>query len=267
MKKRKLTKLNNRGAALVIAIIVVAFISILTTILLYLAVMNYQMKSTDYNTKVSFYGAETPLEELRTLIVIDVGVAAEKAYYDVLQEYGNYSTVERKDKYRELFFGEFEKIWKGRVYDETSTTWKWKDGMKDSFNLISTNSASYHIINDNEWSNTDKCGDDTCDKAYHIVLSDIADNARLVSDSEPVEVNGIATTKYFMDLKGIRVIYTENNFTSIIETTYNISVPPVDFSVEQCVDAWSTEDADKKRDERISILYEGCVVYKDWTKK
>ena len=65
MKRFKLKKLNNDGAALILAILIVMFVTILTTLLLYVSVINYEMKTTDYSTKVSFYGAEEPLEELK----------------------------------------------------------------------------------------------------------------------------------------------------------------------------------------------------------
>ena len=68
IKNRNITrnKLNNKGSALVTVVIVIAFITILATLILYLSVMNFQMKANDYRTKESFYGAEIPLEEIKS---------------------------------------------------------------------------------------------------------------------------------------------------------------------------------------------------------
>ncbi|MDE6518408.1 MAG: hypothetical protein K2L18_11285, partial [Acetatifactor sp.] len=66
------SKLNNDGSAIVTVLVVVAFITILATIMLYVSGMNFQMKVADYRTKESFYQAETPVEELRAQLVKDV---------------------------------------------------------------------------------------------------------------------------------------------------------------------------------------------------
>lgn len=264
MMRVKLAKLNDRGSALVIAIVVIAFISILTTILLYLAGMNYQMKATDYNTKVSFYGAEVPMEELRTLMVLDVAEASEKAYYEVMQSYGNYTAAERKNLYQTKFFQEINAIWDDRTGhdpDVADSTWDWVGAMNSSLALVSTDSSVYHVTSG--WSNVDRCGVEACTKAYHIVLDDTDDSERLKEGTETID----GVSNRYIDLKGIQVIYTENNFTSIIETTYNITAPPIDFSIDQYVDTWAAEDYTNNRHKRIGVLYEGCVVYKDWTKK
>lgn len=265
MKKIKTAKLNDRGAALVIAIVVVAFISILTTILLYLATMNFQMKATDYNTKVSFYGAETPLEELRSLLVMDVCSATDKAYAQVIQNYGNYTAAEREAVFQDIFLKEFQDIWKTRANYNAGEAdkWKWESGINTGLGLVSTNTSSYHVINDTVWSNSSKCGESTCTKPYHIILDSTTDDERLKKVTETVD----GKTKVSWDLKGIQVIYTENNFTSIIKTTYNISVPPIDLSVEKFVDTWEADDKTKNRQRRTEVLFEGCVVYKDWTKQ
>lgn len=62
-EKKSYGKLNNDGAALVTVIVVITFISILATVILYSSGMNFAMKTTDIKTKVSFYDAETAMEQ------------------------------------------------------------------------------------------------------------------------------------------------------------------------------------------------------------
>lgn len=62
--RTKKRKRNNAGSAIVTVLVVVTFITILATVLLYISGMNFQMKVTDYRTKESFYQAEVLAEEL-----------------------------------------------------------------------------------------------------------------------------------------------------------------------------------------------------------
>ena len=59
-------KKDNRGAALITVVIVLLFISILCTLILYVSAVNYRMKKADYLAKVSFYSSEIPLENMES---------------------------------------------------------------------------------------------------------------------------------------------------------------------------------------------------------
>lgn len=90
---REFNKFKNKGSAIVTVIVVVSFISIMGTILLYVAGINYQMKVSDYMTKETFYGAEEVVELLRTQMIIDLNTASEKAFDDVICDYSYYSDL------------------------------------------------------------------------------------------------------------------------------------------------------------------------------
>lgn len=70
---------KNRGSSLTTVIIVVAFMSILATISLYISGANIKMKLADYSTKKTFYYAEEVVELFETTIVKDVSNAADQA--------------------------------------------------------------------------------------------------------------------------------------------------------------------------------------------
>ena len=62
-EKRKLHKrMNDRGSAIVVVIIAMAFIGILASVLMYMSLFNYQMKVNNLKAKDNFYSAETVLD-------------------------------------------------------------------------------------------------------------------------------------------------------------------------------------------------------------
>lgn len=108
-------KQNNAGSAIVTVLVVVAFMTILATIMLYISGINFQMKATDFRTKESFYQAETPVEELRAQLVKDVEIAFAKAYTATVSEYsGMGDAATRESNFRQHFCEEMDAIWKNR---------------------------------------------------------------------------------------------------------------------------------------------------------
>ena len=67
---KKYIKEYNKGSTLVTVVVVVAFMSILATIILYLAGENYKTKAIDQKTKDSFYDAEVVVEQIKTQLAI-----------------------------------------------------------------------------------------------------------------------------------------------------------------------------------------------------
>ena len=78
---------KNQGFSLITVILAVSFIGILSMLMLYLAVSNFFMKTTDLKGKNSFYTAERALEEIKTGLQQDIGDAMSKAYIHVLETY------------------------------------------------------------------------------------------------------------------------------------------------------------------------------------
>ncbi len=96
-------KMNNSGAALVTVIIVIAFISVIVTIMLYTSGVNYYMKSTDKETKDSFYEAETAMENIRGELMLQAKTAYQAASRAVMAEYINKTETEREEIYHKAF--------------------------------------------------------------------------------------------------------------------------------------------------------------------
>ena len=257
MKKEKfrLKKLNNKGSALVVVIIVIAFITVLATLILYLSVMNYHMKANDYRTKASFYGAEVPLEELRVQMVLDFSQACEKSYKSVFEQYGiliDGTGTARKAEFVGGIMEELDAIWTTRAAGgyQTAVSTMLKDNSTDQ----------YHVITGNK--DTLDCTDPDCACSYHIILVDMEETTPgsgvLIPRLELDETTGKAV------FHNIKSVYTKDGFTSVVYTDFCFLIPETDWSVEEAEDHW---DEGPQTTERTTIDYKKCVVYLNWTKQ
>ena len=78
---------DNKGSAMVVVIIAMAFIGILASVLMYMSLLNYQMKVNNLKAKDNFYSAETVLDEIRTAMGERVSASVGSAYELVLKNY------------------------------------------------------------------------------------------------------------------------------------------------------------------------------------
>jgi len=76
---RKIKK-NNKGSALIVCIIILLFVSILATVILYMAGSNYRMKKNDLYSRMAFYSAEMPLDRMQSNLIIPVSAALNDSY-------------------------------------------------------------------------------------------------------------------------------------------------------------------------------------------
>jgi len=119
--KRAMHKLNreqnNRGAALISVIIVMAVITILGFLALSVSYDTYRMKQVEKNASENFYGAEKALEEISAGLQGIVSECYEGAYTDVMIKYAAYDTaLEMQMDYNKAVIGKLlEKL---RVSEE-----------------------------------------------------------------------------------------------------------------------------------------------------
>lgn len=110
--KKRLLKLNNKGSAIVTVLIVIIFVSILATTILYLAGRNARMKATDRQTKESFYETERTMEEIKAGLVRIASLAYEDAYKRVISEYALNNANSRSAVFNEAFTESFVNRWR-----------------------------------------------------------------------------------------------------------------------------------------------------------
>lgn len=103
MRKRQ----DNRGSAMMIVIVVIAFVSILIATLFMMTVINIQMKSVDRAAKENFYSAEGALEQITLGLQKELADASSNAYVLVMQQYaGNTLEVERRRIFNDKLLAE-----------------------------------------------------------------------------------------------------------------------------------------------------------------
>lgn len=221
-------KQNNQGSAMVTVIVVVVFVSILATTLLYISGLNYRMKLVDYSTKASFYEAEVPMEEIHAQLVIDASDAFAAAYREAVSGFVEGRNVaERERKFKEAFCKELLRIWDVR------------DGAGDG-NIDAVAAIGNIISNSGGFTVTVGTGFDPG-----------------IGSSPPDPFNAVY-------LRGVEIQYTDSSYyTSIIETDFCINIPHLSWGVDCSSDVWEA-DARASGEE---IDFQQLITYEGWTKK
>lgn len=80
---------DNRGSAIVMVLVSMAFVGIMVSMLMFVTYNNYRMKITDYKAKDNFYSAEMAMDEIRAGVSGKVYDAFSLAYQDTMMNYGN----------------------------------------------------------------------------------------------------------------------------------------------------------------------------------
>jgi len=188
---------ENKGSAIVMVLVVIAFVSILVSVLFYRSILNYQMKVVDYNAKDNFYTAENALDEIRTGLQSIASDAIAEAYVEVMQKYDEFSNDTRKQEFVDLYFQ------------------KMVAELKDN-SAVSTEGKEYYDKAVLEKFVTDLMPEGGT-KGAQLNL-DVANNELVLYEEAVV-------------LKNLKVTYTDDGgFVSIISTDIRIAVPKIDFN-------------------------------------
>ena len=94
---------DNKGSALVLVIIAIAFVGTLVAMLVYLVYFNYLMKFSDRQAKNNFYTAESALDIIKTGLESDVSDAMMSAYYTVKQSSAGVSPANQQADFQAEF--------------------------------------------------------------------------------------------------------------------------------------------------------------------
>lgn len=196
-------QLNNRGAALIMVIVVISFVSITATILLYMSAMNFYMKSTDKKTKESFYEGEAALEEIRGTLMSYASDAAKEAYFDVMADYGTTDPADLQRRFNNLFITKFRVMWKPASMDTNDPT-QVLDYLKT---MIDSKFSSCLTLDTAP-------GGSPCSYQY---------------------------TEGTFKLMDVRLSYTDSaGYTTIITTDFVVQAPGINFSMDPAAEAASS---------------------------
>lgn len=191
----KMQKMDNKGSALLTVIVVVAFITILATTMLYITSMNFQMKQTDYQNKQSFYKAEEALDALKAELAIEMSVAMEHAYQEVMIQYANLGADERQALFRDTFLEKLNENWS---------------------NLVNLAGCDMTVALQNRVPEYEK----------NFILP-------VISDGEAPPTYGIDTENARFVLQNVRVRYAKDGYSSFICTDIALCVPKLKLEYDQ----------------------------------
>lgn len=244
----KARKKDNRGAALITVVIVLLFISILCTLILYISAVNYRMKKADYFAKVSFYSSEMPLEEMESNLVEPVSISYSYALQLTNSRYYTYSSVhDRKLGFYNNFYDQFIKTLHSTYSTEDIQSIEFVIDLMSALTGV-PESNIYTGLNGEYSSNGQSFinslagghkleGADGMAVTY-IVLPryDDNNNHNYVDDFITLETKDPLTLVDYDDdhirviFHDIYVVTVENNSMSVIRTDIAVQMPPIDWT-------------------------------------
>lgn len=195
---------KNQGFSLITVILAVSFIGILSMLMLYLAVSNFFMKTTDLKGKNSFYTAERALEEIKTGLQQDIGDAMSKAYIHVLETYDKNSAS--KDVVQDE---ERQKEFQNDFIEKLAESLQKSGGSGSEYSL--EHLKSYLDLTDSNKYDPDK---------ETLIVTTPAGSDPVLKKSRK---DGIL-------LENLKVIYVDaKGLASVIETDIRLGIPEVQF--------------------------------------
>lgn len=195
---------KNQGFSLITVILAVSFIGILSMLMLYLAVSNFFMKTTDLKGKNSFYTAERALEEIKTGLQQDIGDAMSKAYIHVLETYDKNSAS--KDVVQDE---ERQKEFQNDFIEKLAESLQKSGGSGSEYSL--EHLKSYLDLTDSTKYDPDK---------ETLIVTTPAGSDPVLKKSQK---DGIR-------LENLKVIYVDaKGLASVIETDIRLGIPEVQF--------------------------------------
>lgn len=238
---------DNRGSALLTVIVVMVFISIIGTTLLYTTGLNFQIKQADYQNKQSFYKCEIVLDELKGRLCEDVSEAFEKAYKSTMSQYATLGAQQRQENYEKVFISVLEDKWKaGGERFLTDTADVRTEGLKLFISDPTDDSGDISGDADIKWEGIGLEGGD------RVFTNTMDKNDTYETDEGSVTV----TTKLYV-LCGIKVSFvTDDGYSSYIKTDIGIRPPAYDFT------GGSGEAAEAAEPVRMS----DNIIYMNWSR-
>lgn len=94
---------DNKGSAIVMVLVSMAFVGIMASMLMFVTYNNYRMKITDYKAKDNFYSAEMAMDEIRAGVSAKVYEAFSVAYQDTMMNYGNKELGNKNVYFKEAY--------------------------------------------------------------------------------------------------------------------------------------------------------------------
>ena len=210
---------DDKGSAMVVVIIAMAFIGILASVLMYMSLLNYQMKANNLQAKDNFYSAETVLDEIRVHMEEQVSTSLGNAYTQILVNYDDTSVSEKESKLRYAFLSSMQKAYK--CSDTASLNYY---DLKKLFDSLSPEVQKNTVLQTSDGVNsyTIRMVDGTVQMTGTNGFGDA------VSDLPKGQLTLFTDGLSFQKLK---VTYTnDNGYVSVIQTDIRVKMPDMSFA-------------------------------------
>lgn len=197
-RELKKCKKDNKGAALVMVVIAIAFIGMLVGMVLYMAYCNYLMKANDTLAKDNFYSAEYALDVIHAGLQMDVSQAMSEAYVTAMKDSAGMDAEAMEVKFQTEYVNNIR-----TKLQVPSNNNKWNVDYLKSF-----------------WTKNNMTIDNVGGVAGAYLEAEGGDNTMEVA-------NGNA----YITLANLKIIYTDDRgFISIITTDIRLKVPDIGFA-------------------------------------
>ena len=187
---KNLNKMNNKGSALIIVIIVITFVGVLATVVLTMTGINAQTKRVDTTSKKTFYDAESALDEVTLGIENVLAESTNKAYSAIFTEFTTLSNEERNSKFQD------------EIMNEVEARLKFSETVKDA-------NGKQPIV--------------------HLLQGYITNSsAEVVSVGSCSHF--VSSTQKYLKINAIKIVYNDGDYSNTITTDIRINVPKADLS-------------------------------------
>lgn len=241
--RNRIKRLNDEGSALLTVVLVVTFLTVLATILMYISGLNFQIKQQDYQNKKNFYTGEEALEEIKASLMLDVSNAALLANEDLAADYASIGSEDlRMSEYNTYFVQHLQELWDAKL----ATYGSWENLMRSYLHYADP--ADYELRVDY----------DTYDTNHDGVLS----SSEVLTVNE---MNGSVIVKGF----GIKYTNPDNRLTTMIMTDFRVTAPAIDWSANASRTEWkSGVDTAAALEEGMELVTPtDSVIYTNWVKE
>ena len=224
--ERKQFHKDNKGSAMALVIVIIAFIAILASVLMFAAYAGYRMRLVDEQGKDNFYTAEMVLDEINVGLQREVSQSLSAAYEDIMMNYSlEGSGSERNQRFREKYFEQLRE----HLQDSTDPTKYDIDLLRSYLTEQSLGDVGH--------------GADGSRKAFE--EDGVSYGAIVESDIGTSDADGAS---YLMEynntrllLKDLRVSYVnKSGYVSIISTDIRIDLPDFTFAQAAAMPALTT---------------------------
>lgn len=227
---------DNRGSAIVLVIIAIAFVGTLVAMLVYMVYFNYLMKYADRSAKNNFYTAETALDIIKAGLEQDVSNAMVEAYYDVNSNHAS-DTAQNKQAAFETAF--INTLCDNVIHVQTASIGD--PALPKQQNVYDpAHFAGY-------WSKITRIGDSTYED-FKIAANEGDEGARMVTAAYDSGIYGDSATAEgaanitkngpvviyngdTVEFHNVKVSYTDaSGYVSIIQTDIVVETPNINFT-------------------------------------